>query len=162
MLVGRPGDVDIRGQTVILTIEYTYKSAGLPKGVPTPLQTPTRFTVFIGLKQWRRVEGALRANPDDSLIVEGALAYDALLGGMAVYAVKTTTKTIDAAKRVTAATTDVVSANPRVATLEAAAQQFREKLAVLEALPPDDRPGYEMTRRLLQNTEMQIAALKGG
>lgn len=43
--------------------------------------------------------------------------------------------------------------------LHSAAQQFREKIALLEAKPANQRFGLEMTQKLLANTEKQIEAL---
>jgi hypothetical protein len=97
-LVGRPGRVELRKEVAITTMNYTVKSPTLPKGVPTPPSTPTLYTVYIGLKQWKRVEEAI-ANPEDALVIEGAAAFDPELKGMAVYATSITTKMLDAVRR---------------------------------------------------------------
>ncbi len=43
--------------------------------------------------------------------------------------------------------------------LHDAADAFRAKIAALEAKPENQRGGLEMTRKLLANTEQQIAVL---
>ncbi|MBL8156083.1 MAG: hypothetical protein JNM70_18025 [Anaerolineae bacterium] len=97
-LVGRPGRVELRKEVAITTMNYTVKLPTLPKGVPTPPSTPTLYTVYIGLKQWKRVEEAI-ANPEDALVIEGTAAYDPEVKGMAVYATSITTKMLDAVRR---------------------------------------------------------------
>lgn len=97
-LVGRPGRVELRKEVAITTMNYTVKSPTLPKGVPTPPSAPTLYTVYIGLKQWKRIEEAI-ANPEDALVIEGTAAYDPEVKGMAVFATSITTKLLDAARR---------------------------------------------------------------
>jgi hypothetical protein len=97
-LVGRPGRVELRKEVAITTMNYTVKSPTLPRGVPTPPSTPTLYTVYIGLKQWKRIEEAI-ANPEDALVIEGTAAFDPEVKGMAVYATSVTTKLLDAARR---------------------------------------------------------------
>lgn len=97
-LTGRPGKVRIVGDTVMTMVEHTVKSASLPKGVPTPPRTPTTYTVYIGVKQWRRIADALN-DPDDVLIVEGVCAYDPEQQGMVVFATSALSKMQEVAKR---------------------------------------------------------------
>ncbi len=97
-LVGRPGRVELRKEVAITTMNYTAKSPALPKGVPTPPSTPTLYTIYIGLKQWKRIEEAI-ANPEDALVIEGTAAFDPEVKGMAVFATSVTTKLLDAARR---------------------------------------------------------------
>jgi hypothetical protein len=182
-LIGRPGAIKIHQDTVMTTIEHLVKSASLPKGVPHPPTSPTSYTVYMGLKQWRKVENALQENPDDSMIIEGVCAFDAELQGMVVFANNTTTKGLEAAKRemqgqkASTRTPAPLPTMPEVTKypippnvppsvaqklhdLYSAADQFRHKLAALDTLPPDQRLGYAMTQKLLKNTEDQIAALE--
>jgi hypothetical protein len=187
-LIGRPGAAKIVQDTVMTTVEHRVKTSSLPKGVPTPPSTPTTYTVYIGLKQWRKVEPALKDNPDDAIIIEGVCTYDETVPGMVVYANNATTKGLEMAKREAqgqkAPTKAPVSESrpplptvpeppkypippnvpPTVAQklndLYSAADQFRQKLAGLDAKPPDQRLGYAMTQKLLKNTEDQIAALE--
>jgi hypothetical protein len=98
-LTGRPGKIDSSHKDLIITtMNYTLKSPNLPKGVPTPPDKPTVYTVYISAKQWKKVEEAV-ANPKDMLIVEGSCALDEQLGGIAVYAMGVSTKLLDAKKR---------------------------------------------------------------
>ncbi len=182
-LIGRPGATHIESHTVLTTMEHTFKKVSLPRGVPTPPATPTLYTVYIALKQWNKVEDAIQ-NPDDALIIEGVTAYDPELGGMAVFATNVTTRLLQAAQRqaksdAQAATLDAGSTPPtppertvpqipahlppevqqRLYDLYVSAATYREKLAALEAKPEPQRAGYEMTRKLLYNTETQITAL---
>jgi hypothetical protein len=111
--------------------------------------------------------------------VEGVTAYDPEMGAMAVFATNVTTRLLQAAQRqAEAALPDTKPAAPRkkpampeipadlppeaaqhLHNLYVAAEMYREKLAALEARPEHQRAGYEMTRRLLHNTEAQIAGL---
>ncbi len=97
-LIGRPGKIEMRQDLVITTMAHEAKSPTLPKGVPAPPQTPTLYTVYIGAKQWRKVEQAAQ-NPDDALIIEGMCAFDEALNGMAVFATNVTSKAIETEKR---------------------------------------------------------------
>src|SRR5690606_664499 len=97
-LTGRPGKVRIVGDTVMTMVEHSVRAASLPKGVPTPPRTPTNYTVYIGLKQWRRIADAL-SDPDDVLIVEGVCAYDPEQQGMVVFATSALSKMQEVAKR---------------------------------------------------------------
>jgi hypothetical protein len=47
----------------------------------------------------------------------------------------------------------------RLHDLYAAVDMYKQKIADLEAKPENQRPGYEMTKKLLQNTENQIKTL---
>jgi hypothetical protein len=82
----------------VLTAMESAKAPALPKGLPTPPTTPTTYVVYIARKQWANVAAALE-NPEDALIVEGWAVYDAELEGIAVFAMQTTTKLLQAAKR---------------------------------------------------------------
>lgn len=97
-LIGRPGRVVIKGDTVITSMQTTKTPNAFPKGVPMPPTTPTLYTIYIGKKQWNNVAEAIK-NPDDALIVEGFPAYDPELEGVAVFATNVTTKLLQAAKR---------------------------------------------------------------
>jgi hypothetical protein len=97
-LIGRPGRIETRKDLVITTMTHVIKSPTLPKGVPTPPQTPTVYTVYIGAKQWRRVEEAIK-DPADALIIEGICTFDQDIGAMAVFANGVTTKNIETKKR---------------------------------------------------------------
>ena len=96
-LIGRPGRV-IEKAGYVLTSMTGKPAPALPKGLPAPPQTPTVYTVYIALKQWRSVVEAL-ADAEDVLIAEGYPAYDPELEGLAVFVTAVTTKKLQAAKR---------------------------------------------------------------
>ena len=96
-LIGRPGKVVERGDSVIIGMQST-KVPALPKGLPTPPSTPTDYVVFIARKQWGKVGDAIR-NPDDALIIEGFPALDPQSKSIAVFATNVTTKLLQAAQR---------------------------------------------------------------
>ncbi|MEO8609113.1 MAG: phosphorylated adapter RNA export RNA-binding domain-containing protein [Chloroflexota bacterium] len=99
MLTGRPGLIDSSHKDlVITTMSYTLKPSSIPKGVPTPPEKPTVYTVYMSSKQWKKVEDTL-ANPEDTLIIEGSCAFDEQIGGIAVYAMNVSTKQLEAQKR---------------------------------------------------------------
>lgn len=97
-LVGRPDRVDVIGQCAVLVMEHMPKTAGFPKGVPTPPGDPTLYAVYIALKQWRKVEEAMK-DPEDVLIIEGMPIYDPDLPGTALFATMVITKLLQAATR---------------------------------------------------------------
>jgi PHAX RNA-binding domain-containing protein len=98
VLIGRPGRIERRQDLVITTVSHTSKLTSLPKGVPTPPSTPTVYTVYIGAKQWHKVEEAI-TNPEDALIIEGTVAFDPQLQAIAVYTTNVSTKLLDAKRR---------------------------------------------------------------
>jgi hypothetical protein len=193
-LIGRPGKVEKRQDLVVTAMVHILKQAAMPKGIPALPQTPTVYTVYIGAKQWNKVETAIE-NAEDALIVEGVCAFDPEINAMAVFASNVSTKLLDQAKRQPKQDKEAeakpqeqpasevktlpappvpkepeTAKNPIPATLPpqveaklkdlyAAAGQFRTKLAALEKKPANQRPGYEMTQKLLANTEKQIEAL---
>ena len=97
-VVGRPGKVVDRGQCIVTVMESN-KVPALPKGLPTPPAVPTKYTVYIGSKQWKKVAEAIR-DPEDTLIIEGFPTMDAEIGSIAVFATNTTTKKLQMAKSV--------------------------------------------------------------
>ncbi len=96
-LIGRPGKVIDRGTCVVTTMQTT-KIPSLPKGLPTPPDASTTYTVYIASKQWRRVEEALK-DQEDVLIVEGFPQIDTQTSSIAVFATNTTTKKLQMAQR---------------------------------------------------------------
>lgn len=97
-LIGRPGRIEKRKDLIVTTMTHVVKTTSWPKGLPLPPATPTLYTVYIGSKQWNKVDEAI-GNPDDALIIEGTCAYDAEVGGIAVFATNVTTKALEVDKR---------------------------------------------------------------
>lgn len=97
-IVGRPGLVEHRRNMVVMTMEYTIKASGLPKGVPEPPTKPTYYTIYIAAKQWAKVESMLQ-DPDDLMILEGYCAYDPESKSIAVFTTTLTTKNIQAGRK---------------------------------------------------------------
>jgi hypothetical protein len=190
-LIGRPGKIDTsRKDLVITTMSHTAKSPTLPKGVPTPPDTPTLYTVYIAAKQWRKIETAI-ADAEDALIIEGTCAFDDQIGGMAVFALNVTTKQTEAKKRqqqreaapeaqqpptTQASTPEPVQPPPpaprsalpnapadvsqKLSGLYASASLFRQKIVAIQAKPAGQQSGLEMTQKLLKNVENEIAELE--
>ncbi len=98
-VIGRPGAIVEQGQAVAVAL-VSEKVPDLPKGLPEP-PAGTRYTVFVARKQWAKVAEALAADPEDAAIIEGDVALDARVEGIAVYATSATTKRTQAAKRAT-------------------------------------------------------------
>lgn len=178
MLTGRPDAISIHSHTVLVAMDHIIKPPTLPKGVPPPPSTPTRYTVYLALKHWDKVKDTLEQNLDDALIIEGVTAFDPELNGMAIFATNVTSKLLEAAKRQAKASPSAAPPLPpqpkplpeipphlppeaaqQLHDLYIAAEKYREKLAALEAKPEHRRTGYDMTHKLLQNTEGQIEAL---
>jgi PHAX RNA-binding domain len=70
-LIGRPGQVEVRGQAVVFRMQGR-PPGSLPRGLPpVPTTPPMTWTVMVALRQWNRVKESLTANQDDQLIIEG-------------------------------------------------------------------------------------------
>lgn len=182
-LVGRPGALHIEGSSVMTVIEQrAVKAPPYPKGVP-PFDTVglvTKYFVFLGLRHWQKVEKALE-NTDDMLIVEGSAIYDEQLGGISVLSTAVSTKVLESQKRhkgrqAARGAADVPTAKAAPVILEppdltglpvesaeklrqlfSAADRLRQKVDAMEA--KGQTSGLAMTRRLLKQTEKQIATL---
>lgn len=85
-LVGRPGQVEVRGNMVVTAMKYEAKPVPLPSGLPPLPQTETIYTVYISKKQWNKVAGNLESDPDDKLIVEGVGFLDTEAKALAIFA----------------------------------------------------------------------------
>jgi hypothetical protein len=96
-LVGRPGKIVDRG-TCIVTIMEESKIPMLPKGLPTPNDTPTKYAVYIASKHWSKVKDAI-ADPEDALIIDGFPKTDPEVSAIAVFATNVTTKKLQMAAK---------------------------------------------------------------
>ena len=98
-LTGRPGRI-IEAQGAILTVMTTDPATAptLPKGLPVPPATPTKYIVYIAQKQWQKVAAAIQ-DPTDVLIIEGYPVFDERLPGLAVLTQTITTRNLQRAKR---------------------------------------------------------------
>jgi len=96
-LVGRPGKIVDRG-TCIVTVMESSKVPALPKGLPTPTATSTKYAVYIASKQWKKVAEAI-TDPEDALIVEGFPTTDPEVSAIAVFATNVTTKKLQMAQK---------------------------------------------------------------
>jgi hypothetical protein len=100
-IIGRPDRIEIQGDTIVLHMAYSPKPGSngiysLPKGVPTPQDVSTPLIAYVGRKQFEKVKPQLD-NPDDSLIIEGAVTQ-LVNGVLTVYASNITTKLLQQAK----------------------------------------------------------------
>ena len=96
-LIGRPGTVTEKGNVIVTTMQ-SQKSPPLPKALPSLPSNPTVYAVYIARKQWRRVEESIK-DPEDQLIIEGYPIFDKDSQTVAVFAIHTTTRLVQAAKR---------------------------------------------------------------
>lgn len=96
-VIGRPGRIVERGECIVTSMESS-KIPSLPKGLPTPMPSSTSYTIYIAVKQWRKVAEAIK-DQDDALIIEGYPHFDAEAKAIAVFATNTTTKNLQAAQR---------------------------------------------------------------
>ncbi len=103
-VIGRPGKIIDRGTCVVTSLQSS-KVPSLSKGVPTPPNAVTTYTLYIATKQWRRVAEAMK-DPEDALIVEGFPQLDAQTGSIAVFATNTTTRKLQQAQRQTQPASD--------------------------------------------------------
>lgn len=96
-VIGRPGKVLDKGDFIVTVIEST-KVPALPKGLPTPTATPTKYAVYVQKKQWNKVSEAIK-DEDDALIIEGFPKADSEVTAIAVFVTSITTKKLQAALR---------------------------------------------------------------
>jgi hypothetical protein len=96
-VIGRPGNIVDKGSCIVTVIEST-KVPALPKGLPTPTNTATKYAVYIASKQWKKVEEAIK-DPEDVLIIEGFPQTDPEVSAIAVFASNVTTKKLQMAKK---------------------------------------------------------------
>ena len=85
ILSGRPGSIEKRSEVVVTTMSYIATVPNLPRGIPTPPETPTLYTIYMAPKQWEKIEGSM-ADPADILMIDGVCAFDPDTNGMAVFA----------------------------------------------------------------------------
>src|SRR5712691_8160076 len=70
-LIGRPGQVETRGQAVVFRMQGK-PPGSLPRGLPpVPTAPGLTWNVMVALRQWNRVKDSLAANQEDQLIIEG-------------------------------------------------------------------------------------------
>lgn len=98
-LIGKPGKVIQREHFIVTVMKGPKKAPSLPKGLPMPPEgKQPSYVVYISAKQWRKVAPAL-SDPEDTLIVEGYLAFDPELKAFALYATNATTQALQRAQR---------------------------------------------------------------
>jgi PHAX RNA-binding domain len=100
-LIGRPGKIVERGQSVVTTMQQSPKLPPLPKGLPIPKPDQIEhslYAVYISAKQWNGVAEAMK-DLEDVLIIEGWQLLDKQTETITVFAMNTTTKKLQAAKR---------------------------------------------------------------
>ena len=187
-LSGRPGKLHINGSSVMTVLEQRQvKAPPYPKGVPhfDTVDGITSYYIFMSLRHWKRVKKALE-DESDLLVVEGSAVYDAELEGITVLSTRVSTKKLDYHKRKAktlgaqsgatptgkdvsvereASATDEhdtsglpPEAADKLRQLQSAADKLRQKLAAME--DGGQESGQKMTRRLLKQTEKQIANLR--
>ncbi|MCY3864989.1 MAG: hypothetical protein OXG68_06065 [Chloroflexi bacterium] len=186
-LSGRPGKLHIDGSSVMTVIEQRQvKAPPYPKGVPhfDTVDGVTVYYVFMSLRHWKRVEKALE-DERDLLVIEGSAVYDGALEGITILSTRVSTKMLDYQKRKAKShgerkpeshpaeprsepdgapadqpdlTRWPTEAIEKLQQLYSAAEKLRLKLAAMEA--GDQQTSLKMTRRLLIQTENQIANLR--
>ena len=186
-LSGRPGKLHIDGSSVMTVIEQRQvKAPPYPKGVPhfDTVDGVTAYYVFMSLRHWKRVEKALE-DERDLLVIEGSAVYDGALEGITILSTRVSTKMLDYQKRKAKSqgerkpeshpaeprsepdgapadqpdlTRWPTEAIEKLQQLYSAAEKLRRKLAAMEA--GDQQTSLKMTRRLLIQTENQIANLR--
>ena len=184
---GRPGRLHIVGSSVMTVIEQRQvKAPPYPKGVPhfDTIDGVTAYYVFMSLRHWKRVEKALE-DESDLLVIEGSAVYDSQLAGITILSTRVSTKMLDYQKRKAKSQSEQISgqqpATPlpeqdgssasqpdltdlppeavdKLQQLHSAAEKLRLKIAAMEE--SDQQTGLKMARRLLDQTEKQIANLQ--
>lgn len=94
-LIGKALTISDQTTHTVITMESA-KVPALPKGVPAPPTSSTKYTAYIGSKQWKKVAEAAK-DEEDTLIIEGypTLADDHI----AVFATNASSKKLMQAAR---------------------------------------------------------------
>lgn len=186
-LSGRPGKLRIDGSSVMTVLEQRQvKAPPYPKGVPhfDTIDGVTAYYIFMSLRHWKRVEKALE-DERDLLVIEGSAVYDEALKGITVLSTRVSTKMLDYQKRKAKSQGERKPGSPpaesrseadgasadqpdwsdlppeaieKLQQLQSAAEKLRLKLVTMEE--SDQQTGLKMTRRLLVQTEKQIANIR--
>jgi hypothetical protein len=90
-VIGRPEDVKPQDDFFVLTISSDENLPSLPRGVPRPPSTVTRFLACIGGRQWLELKPALQ-DPEDEILATGYAIPNAKQNTVVVFAGKVTTK----------------------------------------------------------------------
>lgn len=98
VLVGSPEHIQYQAEYVVFQLTETTPMPAVPNGVPRPELTPSTCTVYVAMKQWKRVEEAA-VDPEDALIIEGVRAYNPESPRITLYATNITSKRLQAKKR---------------------------------------------------------------
>lgn len=98
-LVVRPGKVIERGDIAITSVNLPKPPTTMPKGMPAPPAHAGDCTIYLAIKQWRKIKDAVRSQKDDKLIVEGYFVWDTELEGYALYAQSVKSVAVEAARR---------------------------------------------------------------
>ena len=96
---GRPGKIVQRNTYVVTSMNAT-NMPSLPKGLPTPDNTRTTYTVYIANKQWKKVEESIK-NEEDILILEGIPVLDLQTKSIAVFVTNANTRLLLSTRRQT-------------------------------------------------------------
>jgi hypothetical protein len=98
-LIGRPNKVVERQNFTLLMMRHRGPLPNLPRGLPKIDPVPeTMYVVYVGSRQWRQVQEAIR-NPEDVLIIEGVQVWDSEYEAITVFAINTTTKVLQNIRR---------------------------------------------------------------
>ncbi len=96
-VIGKAGDhYAHEGGCIVLHLTSTIQPA-VPREVPTPQSTPTPYVVYVGKRLWGRIAKAAE-DPEDEIIIEGFPQIDTETGTIALYAKKSTSKKLEAAR----------------------------------------------------------------
>lgn len=97
-LTGRPENVVDKGSSVVFGMQDR-KVPDLPKGLPIPPASASKYVVYVTAKQWKKVSPAL-ADPEDILIIEGWCQLDIQTKCIAVFATNATSRALQATQKV--------------------------------------------------------------
>lgn len=91
-LHGHARSIASNDNSYVMVLEHALQPVAYGRGIPTPPSDPTLYTVYMGKGQYERVEKALKKNPRDNLIVEGACMLDTQTMTIAVFALIVSTR----------------------------------------------------------------------
>lgn len=182
-LNGRPGQVYVKDNSVILTITHLHNQTPLPKGVPHPPEAKTLYIVYMSIRHWEAVEETINTYKHDRLIIEGTCFMDPETDSIAVFATRVTTRRLEKMERraqqqaedasettetgqsvtlLPVSSVQVPEGTPpdaaeKLKQLYSAAETLRARIDTMEK---KNQPGVAMTKKLLRTTEKQIEAIE--
>ena len=184
-MIAKPKTFTRTYDTIVTQMIQLRQQKDFPNGLPPLPEQEPLYTVYIAAKHWEAVRNQLKRK-DQWLKIEGEAFYDEAIPGISVLAMNVKLKTIsktdqNVPEMIEVEASDVTSGEfkstevtlPKQAleptpqtdiqlqieTLQSALTQYEKRIADLEQDPENNRSTLKIIRRMLVNTQKQIADL---